>query len=284
SKHLEHVGFKVASIPGNKSQGQRERALKAFRDNEIRVLVATDVAARGIDIPGVTHVFNYDLPEVPDAYIHRIGRTARAGRDGIAIAICATDETGLLRDIERLMGFEIATASGERPEGMSRPVRGGNKRGGQNRGNGNGQGRGRGGEGRPERRERPARNPFFQSEGSDERGGRPQREARRNDDFRGQRRGEEAPRSQADNDLASTSDFGVKKQFGGPQGEGRPTRKEQHRKGNAPAAHGAHEAGNQRSRSGHGRPANKGSGNGGPVKFGGDSNRGGNQGRKRRPA
>ncbi|MFN3674279.1 MAG: DEAD/DEAH box helicase, partial [Bosea sp. (in: a-proteobacteria)] len=130
SKHLEQVGFKVASIHGNKSQGQRERALKAFRDGEIRVLVATDVAARGIDIPGVTHVFNYDLPEVPDAYVHRIGRTARAGRDGIAIAFCATDEAGLLRDIERLMGIEIATASGERPAGMARPARGGgNKRG-----------------------------------------------------------------------------------------------------------------------------------------------------------
>jgi ATP-dependent RNA helicase RhlE len=303
SKHLEHVGFKVASIHGNKSQGQRERALKSFRDNEIRVLVATDVAARGIDIPGVTHVFNYDLPEVPDAYVHRIGRTARAGRDGIAIAFCAPDEAGLLRDIEKLMNIEIATASGERPEGMSRPARGGgNKRGGQGRGNGagNGQARGRGGEGRPERRERPARKPFFQTEGSEERGGRPnggnggrphgdrQRDNRRNDEFRGQRRGEEAPRSEGDNDLASTSDFRPKKQFGGPQGEGRPARKE-HRKGNAPAAHGAHEAGNQRSRSGHGRPANKGSGNGGPVKFGGGEartggNQGGQQGRKRRPA
>src|SRR3546814_7190269 len=158
--------------------------------------------------------------------------TARAGRDGIAIAFCATDEAGLLRDIERLMGFEIATASGERPEGMSRPARGGgNKRGGQNRSNGNGQGRG--GEGRPERRERPARKPFFQAEGSEERGsrpnggngGRPQREARRNDDFRGQRHGEEAPRSQTDNDLASTSAFGAKK-----QGEGRPARQAHHRK------------------------------------------------------
>lgn len=299
SKHLEHVGFKVASIHGNKSQGQRERALKAFRDNEIRVLVATDVAARGIDIPGVTHVFNYDLPEVPDAYIHRIGRTARAGRDGIAIAFCAPDEAGLLRDIEKLMKIEIATASGERPEGMSRPARGGgNNRGGQNRGNGNGQGRGRGGEGRPERRERPARKPFFQTEGSEERGerqergsrpnggngGRPQRDNRRNDDFRGQRRGEEAPRSQTDNDLASTSDFGAKKQFGGPQGEGRPARKEQHRKGNAPATHGAHDAANQRNRNGHGRPAgNGGKGNGGPVKFGGEQ-RNGSQGRTRRPA
>ncbi|MCB5201191.1 DEAD/DEAH box helicase [Neorhizobium sp. T786] len=295
SKHLEHVGFKVASIHGNKSQGQRERALKAFRDGEIRVLVATDVAARGIDIPGVTHVFNYDLPEVPDAYVHRIGRTARAGRDGIAIAFCASDETGLLRDIERLMGIEITTASGERPEGMSRPARGGgNKRGGQNRG-GNGNGQARGGEGRPERRDRPARKPFFQNEGSEGRGGRPnggnggrpQRD--RNEDFRGQRRGEDAPRSEADNDLSSTSDFrATKKQFGGPQGEGRPARSE-HRKGNAPAAHGAHEAGNQRSRSGHGRPANKGSGTGGPVKFGGgeargNSDRTGSQGRKRRPA
>ncbi|WP_069061297.1 DEAD/DEAH box helicase [Sinorhizobium sp. RAC02] len=114
-KHLEQVGYKAASIHGNKSQGQRERALKAFRDGEIRVLVATDVAARGIDIPGVTHVYNYDLPEVPDAYVHRIGRTARNGRDGIAIAFCAPDEAHLLRDIEKLMGIKIAVASGEAP-------------------------------------------------------------------------------------------------------------------------------------------------------------------------
>lgn len=259
SKHLDQVGFKVASIHGNKSQGQRERALKAFRDGEIRVLVATDVAARGIDIPGVTHVFNYDLPEVPDAYVHRIGRTARAGRDGIAIAFCATDEAGLLRDIERLMGIEIATASGERPAGMARPARGGgNKRGSsaprQARGNGGGR---PGGEGRPERRERPARKPFFQREG--------------------------APRSQADNDLSSTSDFRpAKKQFDAPKGDGRPARKD-HRKGGAPAAHGAHDSANQRNRTGHGRPAQKGSGNGGPVKFGGES-AGGSQGRTRRPA
>ena len=119
-KHLDHVGFSVASIHGNKSQGQRERALKAFRDGEIRVLVATDVAARGIDIPGVTHVYNYDLPEVPDAYVHRIGRTARAGRDGIAIAFCAPDEIRLLRDIERLMGIDIAVASGEAPADHAR--------------------------------------------------------------------------------------------------------------------------------------------------------------------
>ena len=120
-KHLDHTGFSVASIHGNKSQGQRERALKAFGDGEIRVLVATDVAARGIDIPGVTHVYNYDLPEVPDAYVHRIGRTARAGRDGIAIAFCAPDEIRLLRDIERLMNIDIAVASGEVPADRARP-------------------------------------------------------------------------------------------------------------------------------------------------------------------
>ena len=157
-KHLDHVGFKAASIHGNKSQGQRERALKAFRDGEIRVLVATDVAARGIDIPGVTHVYNYDLPEVPDAYVHRIGRTARAGRDGIAIAFCAPDEIRLLRDIEKLMGINIAVASGEAPADQARPSKG---RGGRGNGNGNGQHRGNGGggqrqEARP-RRERPAR-------------------------------------------------------------------------------------------------------------------------------
>lgn len=318
SKHLEHIGFKVASIHGNKSQGQRERALKAFRDNEIRVLVATDVAARGIDIPGVTHVFNYDLPEVPDAYVHRIGRTARAGRDGIAIAFCAPDEARLLRDIERLMNIEITTASGERPEGGRQP-RGGagnNNRGGAaNRGrggNGNGQARGNG-EGRPERRERPARKPFFAAEGAEggdrpqrparangdrPHGDRPQRDNRRNDDFRGQRRGENTPRPDVDNDLSTTSDFRpAKKQFG-PQdgmknGEGRPARTEprkEHRKGgngapNPHAAHGAHEPAAQRNNRGPrveaARPAA--GGNAGPVKFGND-NRSGQQGRTRRPA
>ena len=122
-KHLEHTGFSVASIHGNKSQGQRDRALKAFRDGSVRVLVATDVAARGIDVPGVTHVYNYDLPEVPDAYVHRIGRTARAGREGIAIAFCAPDEARLLRDIERLMGIEIEVASGVAHADRGRPAR-----------------------------------------------------------------------------------------------------------------------------------------------------------------
>ncbi|KQV38209.1 MULTISPECIES: DEAD/DEAH box helicase [unclassified Rhizobium] len=165
-KHLDHTGFSVASIHGNKSQGQRERALKAFRDGEIRVLVATDVAARGIDIPGVTHVYNYDLPEVPDAYVHRIGRTARAGRDGIAIAFCAPDEIRLLRDIERLMNIDIAVASGEVPADRARPkgARGGNGARNAQRATGDGhnqrRARPQGGSDNAPRTERAAPSPF----------------------------------------------------------------------------------------------------------------------------
>ncbi|MEX0329145.1 MAG: DEAD/DEAH box helicase [Ruegeria sp.] len=115
-KGLVADGFNAASIHGNKSQGQRDRAIKAFRAGEVNVLVATDVAARGIDIPGVAYVVNYDLPEVPDNYVHRIGRTARAGREGEAIAFCAPDEVDQLRQIQRLMKIEIPLASGEMPE------------------------------------------------------------------------------------------------------------------------------------------------------------------------
>jgi ATP-dependent RNA helicase RhlE len=99
---LEAAGIPASAIHGNKSQPQRERAIAAFRSGEVRVLVATDIAARGIDIPGVSHVINFDLPDVPEQYVHRIGRTARAGATGIAIAFCSGEERGNLRDIERL--------------------------------------------------------------------------------------------------------------------------------------------------------------------------------------
>ncbi|KUJ80740.1 DEAD/DEAH box helicase [Ruegeria marisrubri] len=115
-KGLVADGYNAASIHGNKSQGQRDRAIKAFREGEITVLVATDVAARGIDIPGVAYVINYDLPNVPDNYVHRIGRTARAGREGEAIAFCASDEFDLLRQIQKLMKIEIPVAGGTAPE------------------------------------------------------------------------------------------------------------------------------------------------------------------------
>jgi ATP-dependent RNA helicase RhlE len=107
---LEAAGVGASAIHGNKSQGQRERAIAQFKSGEVKVLIATDIAARGIDVPGVSHVINYDLPEVPEQYVHRIGRTARAGAEGKAIAYCSPDERGLLRDIERLTRLKIDLA------------------------------------------------------------------------------------------------------------------------------------------------------------------------------
>ena len=101
-RYLEAAGIRASAIHGNKSQANRERAIAQFRSGEVKVLIATDIAARGIDIPSISHVINYDLPEVPEQYVHRIGRTARAGAEGQAVAFCAPDERGLLRDIERL--------------------------------------------------------------------------------------------------------------------------------------------------------------------------------------
>ncbi len=103
TQHLEAAGQTVAAIHGDKSQPQRERALQAFKDGRVRVLVATDIAARGIDVDGVTHVVNFDLPNVPEAYVHRIGRTARAGQAGVAISFCDASERPHLRGIEKLI-------------------------------------------------------------------------------------------------------------------------------------------------------------------------------------
>ncbi|MDF2494775.1 DEAD/DEAH box helicase, partial [Sphingomonas sp.] len=101
-KLLAGNGIASNAIHGNKSQPQRERALAAFKSGEVPILVATDIAARGIDISGVSHVFNFELPNVPEQYVHRIGRTARAGASGIAISFCADDERPYLKDIEKL--------------------------------------------------------------------------------------------------------------------------------------------------------------------------------------
>lgn len=136
-KFLESKGFGAASIHGNKSQGQRERAIEAFKSGKVRVLVATDVAARGIDIPGVRHVYNYDLPNVAENYVHRIGRTARAGAEGSAIAFCAPDEMVDLKDIEKAMKEEIPVASGRAWEilpGQKKRPNGGGGGGGRGRG------------------------------------------------------------------------------------------------------------------------------------------------------
>jgi ATP-dependent RNA helicase RhlE len=111
-KHLDRAGFAATSIHGNKSQGQRDRAIAAFKAGTVRVLVATDVAARGIDIPDVGHVYNYDLPNVPENYVHRIGRTARAGNSGRAIAFCDADEVTDLKAIEKVLGARVEVAGG----------------------------------------------------------------------------------------------------------------------------------------------------------------------------
>jgi superfamily II DNA/RNA helicase len=104
---LARTGIAAEAIHGNKSQSQRERALAAFRKGNVRTLVATDIAARGIDVDGVSHVVNFDLPNVPETYVHRIGRTARAGADGVAISFCDAEETAFLRDIEKLIRMAI---------------------------------------------------------------------------------------------------------------------------------------------------------------------------------
>jgi ATP-dependent RNA helicase RhlE len=110
-RNLERDGIQSAAIHGNKSQGQRERALAEFKAGRSRVLVATDIAARGIDIDGVSHVINFDLPNVPESYVHRIGRTARAGATGVAISFCNGEERAFLRDIEKLTRLKVPVAT-----------------------------------------------------------------------------------------------------------------------------------------------------------------------------
>ncbi|MCO6046206.1 DEAD/DEAH box helicase [Aeoliella sp. ICT_H6.2] len=106
-KRLNADGLRAAAIHGNKSQGARTRTLEQFKSQNPPILVATDIAARGLDVRNVSHIVNYDLPETPETYVHRIGRTARAGAEGTAISFCSNDERKLLRAIERLMNFRI---------------------------------------------------------------------------------------------------------------------------------------------------------------------------------
>jgi ATP-dependent RNA helicase RhlE len=112
---LHQGGVSAGAIHGNKSQNNRERALAAFRDGSVRTLVATDIAARGIDVDGISHVINFDLPNEPESYVHRIGRTARAGADGIAISYCSADEVPYLRAIEKLIRIAIPSTRGVTP-------------------------------------------------------------------------------------------------------------------------------------------------------------------------
>lgn len=125
ARKLNGEGLAADAIHGNKSQGQRQRALAAFRAGTAPVLIATDIAARGIDVPGIELVVNYDLPNVPESYVHRIGRTARAGASGFAVSFCAIDEVKLLRPIEKLIRKTIPSSAVDGsviPENMTPPT------------------------------------------------------------------------------------------------------------------------------------------------------------------
>jgi ATP-dependent RNA helicase RhlE len=140
---LEAAGVKASAIHGNKSQSARQQALNDFKAGKLRILVATDLASRGIDVDNISHVVNFELPEDPDSYVHRIGRTARAGTTGIAISFCCGQERGLLKDIERLTRLQLTPENGHpyqseaRPEPM--PPRGQRSQGRGNGGGGRGQ-------------------------------------------------------------------------------------------------------------------------------------------------
>jgi ATP-dependent RNA helicase RhlE len=124
AEQLERAGIPADALHGNKSQGARQKAMNRFRKGESRVLVATDIVARGIDVDDVTHVINYELPNEPESYVHRIGRTARAGADGIALSFCDPSEQAYLRDIERLTRKPLTVAAGQPASGgAARPAR-----------------------------------------------------------------------------------------------------------------------------------------------------------------
>jgi ATP-dependent RNA helicase RhlE len=121
AEHLEASGVRTEALHGNKSQSAREKSLDRFRSGRARVLVATDIASRGIDVPSISHVVNFDLPVEPESYIHRIGRTARAGAGGIAIAFCDGSERAALRAIERTQGVSLTPVGEVPPENRGRP-------------------------------------------------------------------------------------------------------------------------------------------------------------------
>jgi ATP-dependent RNA helicase RhlE len=122
AEHLLRAGIEADAIHGNKSQNARERALLRFREGTLRVLVATDVAARGIDVDDVSHVINFDLPADPESYVHRIGRTGRAGRPGAALSLCTSEERGSLQRIERLIARPLSVLGHQPPANTVEPV------------------------------------------------------------------------------------------------------------------------------------------------------------------
>jgi len=151
AEYLTAQGVPAEAIHGNKSQGARERALAGFKAGAVKVLVATDIAARGIDVDDVSHVFNYDLPNVAETYVHRIGRTARAGREGWAISLCDAEQRQWLRDVEKEIGMPVPVfrdhplhSDAAANSTMKPPVLGGGGGRGRSFGGGGGGGRGQG--------------------------------------------------------------------------------------------------------------------------------------------
>ena len=165
TKQLEEYGISAAAIHGNKSQGARTKALASFKANEIRVLVATDIAARGIDIDQLPHVVNYELPNVPEDYVHRIGRTGRAGQSGEAVSLVCVDEHKLLKDIEKFIKSDINKVDIEAfrpdPNIKAEPIQ-----------NGRGGGRGRGNSGGGNSRNKPRSNSAHANNGGSHDGAR----------------------------------------------------------------------------------------------------------------
>jgi ATP-dependent RNA helicase RhlE len=182
AEQLEQDGLTAAAIHGNKSQGARTRALADFKANHVRVLVATDIAARGIDIDQLPHVVNYELPEVPEHYVHRIGRTGRAGREGVAVSLVSNDERPLLKGIERLLGQRIplGTTEGFDRNAIPRPA----PRAAAPRGGGRGHSPPPGGGGAP------PRDGGAQNRGGGQRGGHGQGQPRRQGAGRGSSNGQ----------------------------------------------------------------------------------------------
>ncbi|WP_321502653.1 DEAD/DEAH box helicase [Breoghania sp.] len=272
-RDLGRSGLEAAAIHGNKSQSQRQRALGAFRDGGLRVLVATDIAARGIDVDGISHVVNYELPNVPETYVHRIGRTARAGATGIAISLCMPEERPFLRDIERLTKRPLDLMPGEDPEtdprgkpgsergGAQKQARGGNRNRPRNSERRDGdaprQARGEGGQRRDRNQDRnQARDQDREFEPRRERSAAPQRD--RDNGARRERDGEQVRGEGAPKRFGKSNGRGGK--AGGHNGNAQNAAgrvRKPHRKGSGPNTHQGHGEGRGEARS-----------EGGPVRFG----------------
>jgi ATP-dependent RNA helicase RhlE len=238
AEQLEKDGFGTAAIHGNKSQGARQQALNAFKNGKVKVLVATDIAARGIDVDGISHVVNYELPMEPEAYVHRIGRTARAGATGVAFSFCDHEERGLLRDIERITRMKVPVVAdhpfvGVPEDPRNAPLDDDGAIPTRHRGGNRGQHKGRPGQGA-----RKAANGGGGHRNGESRSGGGHRNSEARSSSGGHRNGE--PRGDGRTQGAGASDS---RNFG--QGEGRQGENRPHRQGNRQGQSRNHGGGNR---------------------------------------